>query len=476
MEEALRSGVEPERVAFLTFTRAARAPGMDRARLKFNVPKVRLPYFRTLHSIAFKELDVTQAGLITTTDDLLPFGERNHLTFTPKDLFNIDRPFMSGGPLDGDGWLAFEHNRRHNLLTVAESGANWPPIGGESPESTPYLLRNLSREYEHWKEEEGLLDFTDLLERRHTPLPVDVVIVDEAQDLSRLQWRVLWEFAEQATHVYVAGDDDQSIFTWAGASPKAFLALKAHEVKVLDQSYRLPRKIHDLASRIVLPILDRHPKEWKPRPQEGVIKLMDSPESVDESLLIEMLQDTPGDWLILYRAHYQGEPVERRLRWYGVPYSRLGGMAAPGARWTPAILAWSKLHRGKHLTRAEAGYILGAIQPADRPDVKRSKLPPDAIGPDDLKVDHTVTWVDALTRIPLTHRIYLAKVLRLHGDAGLLEEPRIKLSTIHAAKGAEADNVLLVADLPRKSEAELLLNPDAERRVWYVGVRLTGRV
>ncbi len=55
MEEALRAGTEPERVAFLTFTREARAQGMDRARLQFGFPKVRLPYFRTLHSIAFKE-------------------------------------------------------------------------------------------------------------------------------------------------------------------------------------------------------------------------------------------------------------------------------------------------------------------------------------------------------------------------------------------------------------------------------------
>jgi superfamily I DNA/RNA helicase len=46
--------------------------------------------------------------------------------------------------------------------------------------------------------------------------------------------------------------------------------------------------------------------------------------------------------------------------------------------------------------------------------------------------------------------------------------PRIKLSTIHAAKGGEADNVLLMTDIARSTWNELSTNPDNENRTFYV--------
>ena len=55
----------------------------------------------------------------------------------------------------------------------------------------------------------------------------------------------------------------------------------------------------------------------------------------------------------------------------------------------------------------------------------------------------------------------------------LPEPPRVKVSTIHAAKGRESDNVLLVLDNARKIRESVLKNVrkrDEEHRVWYVGV------
>ena len=51
----------------------------------------------------------------------------------------------------------------------------------------------------------------------------------------------------------------------------------------------------------------------------------------------------------------------------------------------------------------------------------------------------------------------------------LSQEPRIKLSTIHGAKGGEADHVMLLTDLSRKADDSFLRNRDSERRVFYVG-------
>jgi DNA helicase-2/ATP-dependent DNA helicase PcrA len=51
----------------------------------------------------------------------------------------------------------------------------------------------------------------------------------------------------------------------------------------------------------------------------------------------------------------------------------------------------------------------------------------------------------------------------------LKKEPRIKLSTIHGAKGGEADHVMLLTDLSRKADEGFIKNRDSERRVFYVG-------
>jgi superfamily I DNA/RNA helicase len=65
---------------------------------------------------------------------------------------------------------------------------------------------------------------------------------------------------------------------------------------------------------------------------------------------------------------------------------------------------------------------------------------------------------------------YLRKVVQKYGRAGLTSEPRIRLSTIHGVKGAEADHVYLLTAMSRMVQQSLETEPDSERRVWYVGV------
>ena len=127
----------------------------------------------------------------------------------------------------------------------------------------------------HYKRSRDLLDFTDLLEmivQEPDRLPaLEVLIIDEAQDLSRLQWQLVEILASKAQRVFLAGDDDQAVFTWAGADVKSFLSFQGH-ITVLQQSYRVPSTVHALADRIVHRIRERQPKEWKARDFEGSVK------------------------------------------------------------------------------------------------------------------------------------------------------------------------------------------------------------
>ena len=90
-----------------------------------------------------------------------------------------------------------------------------------------------------------------------------VLFIDEAQDLSLLQWEMVRKIWSHAEKTYIAGDDDQAIFKWAGADVDHFIALKEEvdDIKTLDQSYRIPGgPIHELSQKIIRKVQNRFDK------------------------------------------------------------------------------------------------------------------------------------------------------------------------------------------------------------------------
>ena len=69
---------------------------------------------------------------------------------------------------------------------------------------------------------------------------------------------------------------------------------------------------------------------------------------------------------------------------------------------------------------------------------------------------------------PLSDKVYIISLLRRKEN--LNRAPRITLSTIHGSKGGEADNVMLLTELPRVIDENYFKNKDDERRVFYVGM------
>ena len=66
VDRALEAGTPPERIAFLAFTRKAASEAIERAMTRFGFEEDRLPYFRTMHSLAFKELGLRRDEVMTT--------------------------------------------------------------------------------------------------------------------------------------------------------------------------------------------------------------------------------------------------------------------------------------------------------------------------------------------------------------------------------------------------------------------------
>ena len=326
----------------------------------------------------------------------------------------------------------------------------------------------VERSYRHYKRSKDLLDFTDLLEMvvtEHDRLPaLEVLIVDEAQDLSRLQWMMVEVLAEKAKRVFLAGDDDQAVFTWAGADVKSFLSFQG-QITVLDQSYRVPSTVHHLANEIVHRIRERQPKEWKARDFEGMVKTY------------YRFEDVPidqGQWLILAATNYMLNPVHEWLKSQGILFER-SGIPSIAPTYVKAVVAWERLRAGQDANYEDVKNVykyLGAEFVARGHRTFKNGDPELIYFLEDLKRDHGLLdapiWHEALTRIPEDKRDYLVAVLRR--KTKLSSVGRIKLSTIHGAKGGEADNVLLLMDLSPKFAKEYANNGDNVHRLFYVGI------
>lgn len=468
MEQELARGVAPERLAFLTFTVGARRVALSRALERFGLGEDRLINFKTLHALAYRELGVGRDAMVRSGYDLKSLADQLGITFSAKRRHRDDD--MLDVPLGaevGDRLLLADHLRRHRLQSLEQFWHN-----RFDDDLNLFEVKRFCQAYEHWKLKQGLRDFTDLLEEVSDPLDVDVVIVDEAQDLSRLQWQALGRLMVNADRVYIAGDDDQAIFTWAGADPDAFVQFPG-KVQVLPQSYRIPASVHRVATNLVDGIPGRQPKTWQPRATPGSVKYL--------PFMERFVPNHQGTYRILYRHHYLANELEENIRLEGLPYTR-SDRPAPGSEWGETIIMWERLRKGKGLTwyqvkAALDGLAAGqGLTEAGRKLFKRADK--NLAYTYHSLVEHfglsvrllALPWYAALTKILPQDRNYLRLMVSRHGAPALTNVPRVSLSTIHAAKGAEADHVVLLTDMSGKTRDSLELNPNVERRTFYVGV------
>lgn len=446
------STTPPTRVAFLSFTRKARAEAQHRAGLRW--PGVELPYVRTLHSVCYAELGLRRGDLVDGFA-LREFGELTGLSFGDADAdFSLDYPVIFRDNT-GAELLAESHLMRARKMKLTEA-YSW--YTGSVPLN---IYEWFIEAYEDWKKRRLLLDFTDLLIRfvaRGKPLPVDVLIVDEAQDLSPLQWDVVHVMAGSAARVYLAGDDDQAIYEWAGASAQAFVATPADNWVTLPMSYRLPTEIAAFVQKLGQRISHRQPKSWTGAREGGEI--------IVTALPFDQL-DPRVDTLVLYRSHYVASAIERQLVLTGTPFD---GRRSPlrHRHVIRAIETWLSLQRGETASWAEIHNLTTMMPtrllPAGLAERSRSLARTDEQAQDH-ELPLELAWPLALTAAPSVH--HLEQIVAQHGLTGLYM-PKIKLTTIHGAKGGEADRVIVLPDVSARTLNAYREDPDQEHRVFYV--------
>ena len=329
-----------------------------------------------------------------------------------------------------------------------------------------FELERFARGLQLFKEDRLLVDYTDMLQKFLVEGDVpqlDVMFVDEAQDLSPLQWAVVRKLAERAKKIYVAGDDDQAIYKWAGADVD-YLIKNSKNAMVLKQSYRVPSSVHEIAKKCIGQVRSRIYKEWTPRKDEGQVRWEPT---------IELVNMEEGDWLVLARTNYLLEDVDEYCRNEGWFFEVKGRPSISEAK-VRAVIHWERLSKGQSVSLTECANILKFIK-VDKPkklDLLDSNL---IMQYQDLKSHFSDLpdghWYDVFDLFSPKEISYIRAMLR-RGEK-ITKLPRIRLSTIHAAKGGEATNVVLLTDITARVYKNYQENPDDENRVFYVGVTRT---
>ena len=460
VDQFLQQGIRPKQIGYFSFTKKAAKEAASRAADKFNLDiDTDLENFRTLHSLAFNELGMSKEKMMKP-EDYKEFGQKCGLPIKTAKYSDEDGTFNS----DNEYLTIINTARvkRKDLLEYYDSRKNIIDI----ERSTLFLL---SEQLQKFKKEKGLKDFTDLLEDyialKKNP-NFKVLFIDEAQDLSLIQWemvRTLWTNAEKT---YIAGDDDQAIFKWAGADVDHFIALKEEvdNIKTLDQSYRIPGgPIHELSQKIIGKVQNRFDKQYKPREEIGILKRYSD---------ITQVNMKEGEWLVLSSANYFLDDAKDLCELQGW-YYQCKGINSVSLKLLLALNNWEHWRKGSQLNTIEIKNIYEYLGSNVVDGFRKGKtLHSDAKyklkecqEQHGLNIDKV--WYDSFEGLDNITENYIRN-MRANGEM-INKNPRIKMSTIHGAKGGEADKVLLLQDITGAAIETFSHDPDELHRLFYTG-------
>ncbi|HEX4679720.1 MAG TPA: UvrD-helicase domain-containing protein, partial [Gaiellaceae bacterium] len=205
----------------------------------------------------------------------------------------------------------------------------------------------LFQQYERFLTARKVMDFdtlvlraAELLEHPDAAASVrlrwDVVLVDEFQDLNPVQYRVIRALAREHRHVFAVGDDEQSIYSWAGADPSVFRSF-VNDFEIgpattihLEENRRCPRDVFSLARRLVTlntPIFDHRVTPRADHDSAAPAVALGFETDTDEMAWIieDIRRDRAhnghawGDVALLYRKHEIGEGLEAAFLNAGLP-------------------------------------------------------------------------------------------------------------------------------------------------------------
>ena len=328
-------GGNPFALGYSSFTRAARLEAAVRCGTAWGYSPEELMergWFRTAHSVCFKQLGVGRAEMISGNKEdekWVSDAIGSDVAFAVSEDEEGGVAIYQGDPVAAAAlnYWSLARNVCRPLREVVEADQSYDaPSAGE-------VIKRIEM-YEQAKRLDGRWDFTDLLSRfvglkfdpEHGPIevtpegavPDEVVgwIFDEAQDASRLLDLACRRLVtgDACRWAWLVGDPYQVLFSWAGASASHFMAWDVAKQHIMPKSYRCPKDIMAAGERCLQRLPDYWDRGIAPADHDGVVEESEN----FEDDLCDLRPDE--DTLIIARTNRNVSKIKAILEDIGTPY------------------------------------------------------------------------------------------------------------------------------------------------------------
>lgn len=339
----IESGIPPESILLLTFTRRSAQEMLRRAALLVGARAEQVTG-GTFHS--FANLTLRQYGQtigLSSNFTILDQGDA-------EDVINLLRGQRG---LDARGK---RFPRKNTLAAMFSASINrLRPLVEILDEEYPQYVRlaeeieELARAYRDYKRGHGLLDYDDLLVEMVTLLEENVdlrarlarkhryIMVDEYQDTNALQHRIVRLLGSEHRNVMAVGDDSQSIYSFRGADFRNIMEFPRDfpgcTVVTIEENYRSVQPILDVANEVLAGAAVSYEKQLYTRRTGGEKPVIIS--CADEALqsqfvaqrVLELREEGVElkEIAVLVRSSYLSFDLEIELNRAGIPYVKMGG-------------------------------------------------------------------------------------------------------------------------------------------------------
>lgn len=353
----LNHEVEPSSIVALTFTNKA-AQEMQH-RIQNFLPHLRTkPHIATFHAYCLKLLKKNSHLLGKETFTVIDAQDAQKLMLSILKERGVERLFNP-----------------KQLLPMFSSIKLSELMGADLPEWNMHHLQQfmeLYNAYEQQKKLSGYLDFDDLLFTTYKLFTTNEtfkqnhikyhrhILVDEYQDTNTIQHALLKEMTLNnkkeliVDSVCAVGDEDQSIYSWRGATVKNILDFNKEfaDTKTikLEQNYRSTQNILDIANNVIRHNVDRNHKQlWSSNTKNHRPLLLECLSDLQEAAIVSQLiniiskKEQRNSIAILYRTHFQSRVIEEALIKEAIPYKIIGGIQFYERKEIKDILAYLRL-------------------------------------------------------------------------------------------------------------------------------------
>ncbi|MDB9923901.1 UvrD-helicase domain-containing protein [Planktomarina sp.] len=391
--KAVSNGVDIGNVGYFAFTNIAANEALTRISKSLGISEFKFTGFSTLHSLATK-IGGTLGNGLCNKDHLKEFDPQigaKEEWMKPGDISSIVvrpiHPVLDAYSLKinkmGD---KIEYDEVSHPKAVSKLSQYFNKDEQTIELNVLEYSERYCEAYVEFKKNHNLVDFNDVIVNvvsnnfSNNKVPsFELLIIDEAQDLTKLQWKLVDKLASKSKKTIIAGDDDQAIMEAFGASPRTFNEYPVTEPDiVLDISYRVPADIKSFVDRVLLPPLMsrfkwRKDKNWSENPNaesSGIIvnsfeKISETnlgqvkeTKSLTTNQLIRIIAKNPKlDWLIMAPTRKTCNLISAGLEKLEVPHF-LHRRDMLGATDTNTKVKIQTVHTSKGMGADNAAYII----------------------------------------------------------------------------------------------------------------------